>query len=548
VLLATVAAAAAVGAVPVAPAHASTTLGAHAAARGRYFGSATDNPELTDAPYVALLGTEFNQLTPGNSLKWDATEPTRGSFSYARGDAVVDLGRQNGQLVRGHTLVWHSQLPAWVQSVPAAELLGVMRNHITNVATHYRGQVAHWDVVNEPFEENGTRRQTVFQQRIGDSYIAEAFRAARAADPTVKLYLNDYNVEGVGAKSDAMFSLVQSLRQQGVPIDGVGLQAHLILGQVPGTIQQNIQRFANLGLDVAITELDIRMTLPRTAAKDAQQAAEYRTVVNACLAVTRCVGITVWDYTDKYSWIPSVFPGQGAALPWDENLVPKPAYTAIHDALAGTTTPPDTTAPTTPGTPAAAGVTATGATLSWAASSDAGGSGLSGYNVYREQGATDPLLVQSGTNSVALTGLAPSTQYQVYVRARDGAGNLSANSAPATFTTSAGGGGACRVAYTASNWGGGSGFTGGVTVTNNGVTPVSGWNLVWTFPAGQRISAMWNATYVQPAATVTATNMPYNATIGAGGGSVSFGFNGAFTGTNTAPSAFALNGVACAVA
>jgi endo-1,4-beta-xylanase len=461
----------AAGGIALIPANAAAagSLGALAAVKGRYFGSATDNPELTDAPYVAILGSEFGQITPGNSMKWDTTEPTQGQFSYTRGDAVVSLARSNNQIVRGHTLVWHSQLPAWVSNVPADQLLTVMRNHVTNEATHYRGQVVAWDVVNEAFEDNGTRRQSVFQQKIGDSYIAEAFRAARAADPNAKLYLNDYNVEGLGAKSDAMFNLVQSFKSQGVPIDGVGLQAHLIVGSVPTNIQQNIQRFATLGLDVAITELDIRMQLPRTAAKDTQQATDYRTVVNACLAVTRCVGMTVWDYTDKYSWIPSVFSGQGAALPYDENLAKKPAYTAISTALGGATpTTPATTPPTsTPTTP------------------------------------------------------------------------------PTTPPTQPPGGAACTVTYSASNWGGGTGFTGSVTIRNNATTAVNGWRLVWTYGAGQKVTQMWNATFTQPAAIVTATNMSYNAAIGANGGTVNFGFNGTFSATNTNPTGFALNGTTC---
>jgi len=226
----------------------------------------------------------------------------------------------------------------------------VMRNHIANEAGHFRGRVMHWDVVNEAFEENGTRRQSVFQQRIGDGYIAEAFRAARAADPDVKLYYNDYNIEGINAKSDAVYAMVRAFKQQGVPIDGVGMQAHLVLGQVPGTLQQNIQRFADLGVDVALTELDIRMRLPRDDTKDRQQAADYGAVTRACVAVSRCVGITLWDYTDKYSWIPSFFPGEGAALPWDEALVRKPVvYDAIATALGGTPgpTPTATTPPPT---------------------------------------------------------------------------------------------------------------------------------------------------------------------------------------------------------
>ncbi len=339
----------AVGMAVAAPstAAATPTLGQLAAAKGRYFGSATDNPTLNDAPYTAVLGSEFNQITVGNTQKWQYTEPSRGQFDYTEADRIVAFARAHDQVVRGHTLVWHNQLPGWVDGVPAGELLGVMRHHIANVAGHYKGEVVHWDVVNEAFEEDGTRRQSVFQRKIGDSYIAEAFKAARAADPGAKLYYNDYNIEGIGAKSDAVYNMVKSFKQQGIPIDGVGLQAHLVLGQVPSTLRQNIQRFADLGVDVAITELDIRMRTPRDVAKDAQQAADYRTVVNACLAVTRCVGITVWDFSDGYSWIPSVFPGEGAALIYDENFVEKPSYWAVYEALGGTTT--TTTSTTTTG-------------------------------------------------------------------------------------------------------------------------------------------------------------------------------------------------------
>ena len=126
-----------------------------------------------------------------------------------------------------------------------------------------------------------------------------------------------------------MINLVKSLKASGVPIDGIGVQAHLIVGQVPSTFKSNLQAFAALGVEVAITELDIRMTLPATSALLAQQSKDYQTVINACKTVTGCVGVTIWDYTDKYSWVPYVFNGQGAALPWDDNLAKKPAYTGI---------------------------------------------------------------------------------------------------------------------------------------------------------------------------------------------------------------------------
>jgi endo-1,4-beta-xylanase len=538
------------GVVVMAAPAAADPLRVHAAARGVYIGDAVDTNEITDTTYRPLIGTEFNALTPGNAMKWDATEPTQGQFNFARGDEIVNLAKANNQIVRGHTLVWHNQTPGWVQNLDATALRAALQNHITNVVSHYKGQLYAWDVVNEPLNEDGTMRNSFWFQKLGASYIADAFRAARAADPNVKLYINDFNTDGLGAKSDGMFNLVQSLLAQGVPIDGVGFQAHLAIQfGFPTQMQQNLQRFAALGLDVAITELDVRMQLPVDATKLATQATYYRNVANACLAVARCVGITTWGYTDKYSWVPSTFPGEGAALLVDENFQVKPAYTAVHDALAAGTTP-DTTPPTAPGAPTASSVTATSAALSWSASTDTGGSGLSGYNIYREQGATDPLLAQSTTAATTLTGLTPSTAYEVYVRARDGSGNLSTPSATVTFTTQEGPAiGPCRVAYTASNWGGGGGFTAGLTITNTGTATVNGWTLAFTFPAGQRVSQGWNATWAQAqgSANVTATSLSYNGTL-APNASTQVGFNGTFTGTNTAPSAFTLNGANCAIA
>ncbi|KAH7911076.1 endo-1,4-beta-xylanase C precursor [Hygrophoropsis aurantiaca] len=298
-----------------------------------YFGSATDNPELTDTAYVAILNetSEFGQLTPGNSMKWDATEPSRGTFTFAGGDAIVALAKGTGKIVRGHNCVWYNQLPSWVTAgnFDAADLTSIVQTHCSTLVGHYKGQIYSWDVINEPFNDDGTWRSDVFYNTLGTSYVSIALQAARTADPAAKLYINDYNIEGTGAKSTAMVNLVKQLQADGVPIDGVGIQAHLIVGEVPSTLQANIEQFTALGVEVAITELDIRMTLPSTAALLAQQKSDYQTVIAACNAVSGCVGVTIWDYTDKYSWVPSTFSGQGAACPWDENLVKKPAYDGI---------------------------------------------------------------------------------------------------------------------------------------------------------------------------------------------------------------------------
>ncbi|MEV4296693.1 endo-1,4-beta-xylanase [Microbispora rosea] len=195
------------------------------------------------------------------------------------------------------------------------------------------GKVYSWDVVSEAFNEDGTYRDTIFYRTLSPGYIADALRWARQTDPHATLYLNDYNLEAIGPKSDAYHTLVMQLMAHGLPIDCVGFQGHLALRYgYPDTLQQNLQRFADLGLDVAITELDI-VYVPADEAKLATQAYCYARVTKACLAVRRCVGITIWDYTDKYSWIPAVFQGEGAALPYDQNLQPKPAYHAIRDAL-----------------------------------------------------------------------------------------------------------------------------------------------------------------------------------------------------------------------
>ncbi|MFJ4367177.1 endo-1,4-beta-xylanase [Streptomyces chartreusis] len=324
--------------VPAAQAHDGRppTLADLAERHGLYFGSATDNPELVDEPYTALLGSEFDQITPGNGMKWYATEPQQGVFDFTKGDEIVALARADQQKVRGHTLVWHSQLPGWLtgREWTATELRAVLKKHIQTEVRHYRGKIYAWDVVNEAFNEDGTYRETVFYKTLGPGYIADALRWAHQADPKAKLYLNDYNVEATGPKSDAYYALAKELRAQGVPLHGFGLQTHLALQYgYPATLEDNLRRFARLGLDTALTEVDVRMQLPVTEEKLNRQAEWYRDMTEACLAVRRCVGITVWDYTDKYSWIPAFFPGEGAALPWDEELRPKPAYFALREAL-----------------------------------------------------------------------------------------------------------------------------------------------------------------------------------------------------------------------
>jgi len=325
------------GGLPTSTSTAFTDTVAKAAGK-LYFGSATDNPELPNAEYVAILDQNayFGQITPGNSMKWDATEPEQGVFTFSGGQQIVSLAQANNQLIRGHNCVWYNQLPSWVEdgTFTVAELTEIIQTHCGTLVGNWKGQIYAWDIINEPFNDDGTWRSDVFFDTLGESFIPIALEAAAAADPNAKLYINDYNIESAGAKSAAMMELVQTLKANGTPIDGIGFESHFIVGEVPTDIQATMEAFVALGVEVAVTELDVRMTLPETAALLEQQQKDYQTVVSACNAVPGCVGVTIWDYTDLYSWIPGTFPGQGAACPWDANFVKKPAYDGIIAGFA----------------------------------------------------------------------------------------------------------------------------------------------------------------------------------------------------------------------
>jgi endo-1,4-beta-xylanase len=312
-------------------------LRAAASGAGKLVGAAVPSSLLGDSRYSGVLSRHFNYLTAEYEMKWGAIEATRGQNDFAAGDAIVSYGQAMGMQIKGHALIWHNSVPGWVPSLSSADLRVAFEDHIRSVAEHFRGRVRAWDVVNEAIADNGSGlRDTVFRQKLGDQYIADAFRLARQADPQALLFYNDYGGEGLNQKSDRIYDLVRSLQAQGAPIDGVGLQMHVTAANRPsdGSIVANMSRLANLGLLVNISEMDVRIRdLPGTvqARLDAQKAV-YHSIVGLCVSEPRCDGVTFWGFTDAHSWIDAQF-GADDPLLFDEQYAAKPAYYGVLDAL-----------------------------------------------------------------------------------------------------------------------------------------------------------------------------------------------------------------------
>jgi endo-1,4-beta-xylanase len=282
---------------------------------------------LGDDGYAAAV-TRFGSVTPENELKWEVSEPDKGRYDFAAADRIVDFARDHGMAVRGHALVWHLQNPGWLGDLSAGELRAALRDHIRTLMQRYAGRIGEWDVVNEAVADTGALRHSIWLDKLGPGYIALAFRLAHEADPRAKLFYNDYGAEGEGTKADAVHRLVAGLRRQGVPIDGIGLQAHVDTKPPPG-YAANIARFAKLGLRVELTEIDVRTKDDDAAARRAQ-AEQYARLVDGCRPCTR---FTVWGLDDADSWVPDAYPGFGHATLLDDDLRPKPAFDAFRAAL-----------------------------------------------------------------------------------------------------------------------------------------------------------------------------------------------------------------------
>jgi endo-1,4-beta-xylanase len=314
----------------------------------RLVGTALMSRQLDDGRVRKLVALNFDSLTPENEMKWESVEPRPGGFSFEAADRLVAFAAENGMRMRGHTLVWHSQLAPWVKGLPPAELRAAMERHIRGVVGHWKGKVAAWDVVNEAIADgpSGQLRADSPWSALGPTFIDDAFRLAHQTDPAALLFYNDYEIEGAGTpKSDAAYGLCKRLKEAGVPIDGVGFQMHVDPRHWPSAeiIKQNMERFAALGLRIEITEMDVPVgEIPGTMdEKLQQQRAIAHDIVAACVAVENCGAITFWGLTDRDSWLAS--PQWGALrgrlphypLLFNAAYQPKPVVAGVLDALAG---------------------------------------------------------------------------------------------------------------------------------------------------------------------------------------------------------------------
>ncbi len=320
---------------PAPPASDTGSLRAAGSAAGKLVGTAIQAGFLGDPRYRGVLDREFNYITAEYQMKWNAIETSPGVRDFSAGDAIVAYADGQGDRVKGHTLIWHGSVPGWVGALSAADLRTVFESHIRAVGQHYRGRLLAWDVVNEAVADDGSGlRDTVFRQKLGDGYIADAFRLADEADPQALLFYNDYGGEDMGSKSNRIYDLVRGLKAQGVRVDGVGLQMHVSANGRPSdaSIAANMARLAALGLIVNISEMDVRINSVGGSTQtrlDAQKSA-YHDIVRLCVVEPACHAVTFWGFTDAHTWIAGDMP-----LLYDAQYARKPAYFGVLDAFSG---------------------------------------------------------------------------------------------------------------------------------------------------------------------------------------------------------------------
>lgn len=303
----------------------------------------------SEPQYNEVLGREFNAFVCENEMKPDALHSVQGSPNFTTADKLVTWALQNKGKVRGHTLCWHSQNPSWIKnnSWNRQQALQALNQHISLIVSHYKGKVYQWDVINELWDDNATkpamRTFNPWFKAIGEDFVDSAFTYAHRADPDARLFYNDYNNSTINNKSTAMYNKIKKMVENGVPIHGIGFQAHHTEPEwsdnFKNSLKENIKRFNDLGLEVVFTETDVRITTPTDQNELIDQARMYKAMLEASLESKGVTTFMIWGFTDKHSWIPGTFPGTDDALIFDRSYKKKPAYDSIAAVLKRTQTP-----------------------------------------------------------------------------------------------------------------------------------------------------------------------------------------------------------------
>jgi endo-1,4-beta-xylanase len=319
--------------------------------RGIVIGSAVQPGLIANNPtYADVLGGQFDMVTAENAMKWPAVHPDPNRYDFTAADSLVAFAQQRHMAVRGHNLLTGgTNTASWVLNgtFSRPQLTSIVRDHITTVVSHFRGQVVQWDVVNEAIDVTGQLEANVWQRGIGSDYIDKAFRWAHAADPHALLFYNEDDVACDVCsgrfpltleqhRDEAIYNLVAGMKQRGVPISGVGLQMHLwSSGPDPAYLAGFFDRLRRLGLQVAVTEMDVRLPDSHPVRDLGRQADVYASVLRSCLAAPNCKTFVVWGFSDATSWIPSYIPSFGTGDLYDADYQPKPAYFSVQRVLAG---------------------------------------------------------------------------------------------------------------------------------------------------------------------------------------------------------------------
>ena len=301
------------------------------------------NDLIFNSAYRNIVETQFNRITPGNAFKPDALQPVEGIFEFEIADSIVAFANANGKRIHGHTLVWHNQLPNWMNNFSGDRnaWIAMMETHIKTVATHFKGKVDGWDVVNEAFEDNGDFRENIWFNNIGEEYLALAFQFAHEADSNALLFYNDFNIAAKNKKCEAILNHFKKLKSEGIPIHGIGMQLHVFTSTPSDSdIEKTTEVIADEGFLIHYSEIDISMNLlggdmNLTDRKLRKQGEKMRTITEAFLTVPKAqqYGMTIWGISDNDSWIPSFFDREDYPLLYDENYEPKPMYCGFVEGL-----------------------------------------------------------------------------------------------------------------------------------------------------------------------------------------------------------------------